>query len=190
MLIKTQVHSNISIKLILVLIALVLSCLLMPFSHISAWNSTGAQWYVEEVQPLYWRANTNMDIYDYAAFSNGAWYWNLADTPVEFYYSLNEGSIYCDTINNSQMEWYGYATWYYTDGHLLSVDILLNKYYSDSFPQNKKIVVAGHEFGHAIGLAHETGLVLMNPNIDYIYLYNIYTPQQDDIDGANALYGD
>lgn len=52
--------------------------------------------------------------------------------------------------------------------------------------------VSVHEFGHALGLGHTQGAVIMNPytwgeNSRY-EAYNLTTPQIDDLYGINALY--
>lgn len=62
-------------------------------------------------------------------------------------------------------------------------------YYEDT---NHFQWLLGHEMGHVQGLAHETdygATVLMYP-YDNAYLdYGVYTPQSDDEDGIEDLYG-
>ncbi|MCL6561990.1 MAG: matrixin family metalloprotease [Firmicutes bacterium] len=65
----------------------------------------------------------------------------------------------------------------------------LNTYYTAGYSTTHVEAISGHELGHALGLAHNpTCPVLMNPDDAYTTC-DIYTPQQDDINGVNAIYG-
>ena len=53
----------------------------------------------------------------------------------------------------------------------------------------KRKSVAAHEIGHLLGLNHVNIRALMYDNTSGRYdSYNISTPQQDDINGVNAIY--
>jgi hypothetical protein len=70
----------------------------------------------------------------------------------------------------------------------------LNSYYTASYSTNERISVTTHEFGHALGLAHNNpslcnGVPVMYYSTDRYTVCGIYTPQQDDINGINHIYG-
>lgn len=68
----------------------------------------------------------------------------------------------------------------------------LNAYHTVSYSSEKVRSVTAHEIGHTFGLDHEVGPVLMNGRtcgtLSRWCTYGINTPQQDDINGVNAIY--
>jgi len=93
-------------------------------------------------------------------------------------------------VDFEEPEWSGLTngTTYWPYWH--NCDISLNEYYLDDYVSNKRRSVIGHELGHSLGLAHVNGPKLMNDwdweRYDY---YSICTPQADDEDGVQAIYG-
>ncbi len=73
--------------------------------------------------------------------------------------------------------------------YILSADITLNVYYYDPSPANERQCVVAHEFGHVLGLGHAAWWVQALMNTMAWDWWGIYTPQQDDINGVNAIYG-
>lgn len=74
------------------------------------------------------------------------------------------------------------------------VEVVLNWSSISGYTATQKKMVAAHEFGHALGLAHNTTLTGSNP-IALMYPYDdkriaagIYTPRTDDKAGINAIY--
>lgn len=67
---------------------------------------------------------------------------------------------------------------------------LLNTYYTSNMTGDPHSIesTAGHEIGHAIGLGHVSNPALMYPDEYRYWTWNIYYPQNDDINGANYLY--
>ena len=65
----------------------------------------------------------------------------------------------------------------------------VNGTYTDKYAEAKRRCVWAHEMGHALGLNHSSGNVLMNPVSTTIYnTLGTCAPQADDRNGVNHLY--
>jgi hypothetical protein len=75
----------------------------------------------------------------------------------------------------------------YFSGH---VETALNTYYTADYSSTGRQQVQAHEFGHSLGLGHNNSncYTLMYPSSSRYFTCGIYTPQQDDINGINAIY--
>ncbi|MFD1323008.1 matrixin family metalloprotease [Micromonospora sonneratiae] len=70
------------------------------------------------------------------------------------------------------------------------VEVVINWTSVSSYTTAQKQGVAAHEFGHALGLAHNTSspIKLMYPYDSNRHSAGVTTPQSDDKAGINALY--
>ncbi len=72
---------------------------------------------------------------------------------------------------------------------MINVSARLNAAYTSGYSADKREGVAAHEVGHTLGLAHSSTCVLMNPTTPDRTNCGVFTPQQDDVDGVQAIYG-
>ncbi len=132
---------------------------------------------------------------DYAGWVNGAAGWSNS---LAYAYwrpaTVGEEADARDTDNGS-VSWDGLSQWrYYTGSNGQSyfsapVTVTLNYYYTKNYYVNKTTSVAEHELGHAMGLGHAPGCVIMNSNTQSRYQdCHVYQVQPDDAYGVNALY--
>lgn len=87
--------------------------------------------------------------------------------------------------------YYGYAsiacTGPFWDRKMSSFDAYANSYRGHEYNWDDFFMrsITGHELGHGLGLGHSTEYSIMNTSRDR---YTLYTPQQDDRNGLNAIY--
>lgn len=142
----------------------------------------------------------SMQSYDETGFLNGIDAWNWSPAPVVFVSGTSGIALYDTNAGNSG--WDGYeteaASTFYCQNpsgydQFAHAWAELNYYYTSGYYKSGSSgaiqSVAAHELGHAIGLGHSSSQTLMAPNTDRYWTYGINTPQQDDINGANYLYG-
>lgn len=130
---------------------------------------------------------------DKAGFDNGRAAWNGSPANVLFY--SGSSSITVDDTNNSSVGWDGITNWHWSSCGFLWQDecfdyahVLLNYHFTQNDSASTIKGIAAHELGHAIGLAHTNGCVLMTPYTSTRNSCGIYTPTSDDVNGVNSLY--
>lgn len=121
-------------------------------------------------------------------WNNGRAAWNGSSALL--YFDAGSSSLYAVDTNNSSTAWDGYTTLQpcasctYTTAYAY-----LNYFYTSGYSAGQIQSVAAHELGHAAGLDHENGCVLMTGNTgDRWNNCGVNVPQQDDVNGMNSIY--
>lgn len=132
----------------------------------------------------------NMYGINITGWDSGRWAWNAS--PDNLYLNAGSGALTVDDAYSSTVGWDGitYYAWHgCSTGNCFSyANAYLNYYYTSGYSAATIQGVAAHELGHAIGLAHTNGCVLMTPNTPTRNSCGIYMPTADDNNGSVALY--
>lgn len=118
------------------------------------------------------------------AFDNGVSNWNLAPIKPAFLYDSSNSRNTLDTYTAADGN--GGYTWWYCNV-LYYLDRFDAKGNVNYYPNDQqRVEIASQELGHGLGFGHSTvSPAVMNVNGPY---GTWGVPQQDDIDGANAMY--
>lgn len=130
---------------------------------------------------------------DRAGYDNARSAWN--GSPANVLFNSGSSSITADDTNNSSVGWDGITNYHWSACGFLWLSkcfdyahVLLNYSYTSHDSANTIKGIAAHELGHAIGLGHTNGCVLMTPYTSTRNSCGIYGPVSDDVNGVNSLY--
>ncbi len=168
----------------------------MPSAHAySLENVYPAQWAAIRLYQAGFASSTEQ-----SGFTSAMTAWTNSGAPVSFgsWGSSSGAEILEDNSSYGATGWDGQTAISYTSSHCngwtqtLYSQIHINHSYTGGYSAAAVQSVSAHELGHALGLAHSSGAVLMNPNTygsnSRWETYSINTPQSDDVNGVKAIY--
>ncbi len=168
-------------KLKLVVISLLLITFFSLATNVSAYVLWGPKW---QQGVGYLRFTSYINITPLSqAFFDAKGDWNA--TPTDVYLVYDTSSPVITGYNYNDVDGRDAYTCCRTMPYFSNVTINMNSNYLLSHSTGYQRGTAGHEWGHALGLDHTSGQVLMSISRNR---ETIIAPQQDDINGINALY--
>jgi hypothetical protein len=168
---------------------------MLGFETVSAYNLEGPTW-GNQPPPhtccaYFYVYNTNSwHGSDYQDMGSAISNWSTSASPIYMYWTSGSQLITAQDTINSGVSWDG-ITYYQWNifNNFTGAQVYLNYYYTQSYPAGRTIGIGVHELGHALGLAHASGCVIMQPS-SYTrwYTCGIDAPMTDDDNGIAAMY--
>ncbi|MEW5354057.1 matrixin family metalloprotease [Streptomyces sp. 16-176A] len=194
-------------KSILAALAVASATVVIPASPAAAYDTLGCRF---TSGTLKWQDSTTTSGYATAA-KNAVGAWNTTSTQFNMN-QVTSGANIRVTNGNFGSTWQGLRfvgitldtsqrdpVAYSCSGGTWDTTVVTwwNDYYTQHYGAAKRQAIMVHELGHALGLAHTAAapgsscgqVSIMDKAIDAWYdVCGFWTPRQDDINGANALY--
>lgn len=177
----------------LLTVALVLSSFAVATTTAYAYTEEGCWWPQNYVNNLSVSGSFGLTK-DATAFWDSTNDWTATPTKVIMFQASASSNPDITGIdgNYGASGWIGqtsYGCWPILGNFYVPVQIQMNTYYTGGYTVDHIRANTGHELGHALGLGHSNMCpAIMNP-VDTYITCGIYLPQQDDINGVNAIYG-
>jgi len=156
-----------------------------------AYSLEGGRWILQPYSGCCLQLNvqyaSSMYTVERTGWDNGRQAWNSSSANALLY--TGSSNLTVNDVYESTVSWDG-LTNYNIDGsgYFTYANAYLNYYYTSGDSSATIQGVAAHELGHALGLGHTGGCVLMTPDTNTRRSCGITGPVADDDNGINALY--
>ena len=171
-------------------VILTLALLVVIAPPAGAYELMGGKYDDGSIDPISYRFFSVNSAYE-TAFKDAEAAWDATSAPGYFQEQSWSWDPEINVIDGSyQYEWPA-AMWYTItgdgtwDGNEVQIDF--NTRVMDDYTAYEKKLTAEHEIGHAYGLAHETGCVIMH-GAEYYFTCGGTFPKSDDVNGVDAIY--
>lgn len=174
-------------KTLLLIYIVTFALMIQNIAH--AYYLSGYSWDSSDIDPLYYYDTSGYSEVDAAADA-----WNAKDIEPWFDDGDSQSEVKFYSVYEVS-DWDGAYVRHLSGNRITARELYLNTYIIEgqSYPSLAIKFVAGHEFGHCLGLDENEGPYIMGPTTygaagRYGY-YGISVPQPDDEDGVQAIYG-